>query len=171
MSKGAWSKAARWPGNRGMREHYILQTSYGGSVNRAANPSIDLCVMKSNSKCKNWILSITHIFWLVHRTCIHDIIHADMINWEFKAAYSMSLSHGVPWGEDFTTHGYLSDIPLSKSVVWVFESFHWRLRVLFLSAFCFSMTPANELKKGSFVLPGSVSAGSEVLSMGKWTQH
>ena len=35
----------------------------------------------------------------------------------------------------------------------------------------FSMSAANELKNGSCIFQGSVSAGSEVLITGKWTIH
>ena len=63
-------------------------------------------------------------------------------------------------------HRYLSDIPLWKSVVWVFQYFCKWPKAPFSSAFRLSTTPANELKNGSCILSGSISA----LSEGKWTK-
>ena len=79
----------------------------------------------------------------------------------------------VLWGtpsEGFTILGYLSEILLWKSVAWVNESFLWWLRSLFLSALHFGITPVNELKNGSWILPGSVAVGSDILNARKWTK-
>ena len=73
--------------------------------------------------------------------------------------------------DHFTMQGYLSNISLWKSVVWVFESFYWWMRVLFPSAVHFSMTSVNELKNGSCILERNVLAGSEVLSAWKGTKR
>ena len=68
--------------------------------------------------------------------------------------------------EDFPIHGHFSNIPLWKSVVWVFQYFCKWPKAPFSSAFRLSTTPANELKNGSCILSGSISA----LSEGKWTK-
>ena len=53
------------------------------------------------------------MFRKVNRTRIHNVTYADINDREFKAAYN-TLHHctDVPQGEDFTMHGYVSNIPL-----------------------------------------------------------
>ena len=70
--------------------------------------------------------------------------------------------------EDFTVHGYLSNIPLWKSVVQVFESFYWwprpHLRQPLASAGPLWM---NWRMEAAIYL--EASAGSEVLREEKWS--
>ena len=35
----------------------------------------------------NWVLNIVHTLWQVNRVPIHNIMHADMNDREFKAVY------------------------------------------------------------------------------------
>ena len=67
-------------------------------------------------------------------------------------------------GQDFTTNGYLSDIPLWKFAVWDFESFYGWPRALFSSIFCFGMTTVNDWRTEAAFCPEGVSARSEVSS-------
>ena len=70
---------------------------------------------------------------------------------------------------DFTTYDTCPML-FSNSALRDFESFDWWAWAPFLSAFCLSMIAANELKNGSCILPGSISAESEVLRVGKMNQ-
>ena len=63
---------------------------------------------------------------------------------------------------------YLSDIPLSKSVVWVCQYFHWRMKTAFCQEVSHKCPPMTQLVKG---LNWTVSQGRDVIiSMGKWTK-
>ena len=134
----------------------------------ASNPSIDLSVMQSYFRCINWILSIMHMFWQVKRTCIQNVIHADMNNRELHRVYITSPYYGVPCVK-ISQYMYICPIFLSESLL-SFWPFYWWPRGLFLSAFHFGITAVNKLKNGSSILPGKVSQRSDTLGMGKWTK-
>ena len=59
----SWSRD--WPGlwyeHTGIQPTHVTDTCT--CQHRAANPSLDLSVKKSNFKCNNWILSAMHMFW------------------------------------------------------------------------------------------------------------
>ena len=91
--------------------------------------------------------------------------HANMNDREFKAAYITSPYYWVPWEK---ISQYMDICPIFHSEILLQEFSNLST---FSSAFRFSMSAANELKNGSCILQGSVSAGSEVLITGKWTIH
>ena len=101
------------------------------------------------------------MFWEVNKTCSHDI-HSwhEWLRFQRGIHYFNILL--CIQAEDFTIHRFLSEILLWMYAVHVSKTFYWWSRSLFSSSFRFSMTIVNELKNGSCILIGSVSARSEV---------
>ena len=118
--------------------------------------------------CNNWILSECNAHVLIGEQNTHPRYHTCWHEW---LRLQSSIHHHImvyPEG-DLTIHIWLFDIPVWKSVVWVFKSFYWWPRAPFSPAFHFGKITANVLKNGSCISTESVSAGSEELSVGKWT--
>ena len=140
------------------------------AFHKAAIPSADLSVMKSDCfKHNSQILSIMHLFWSEQNTSTTLF----KPTWTTENSNQHTLHHHRMEYPAWRFHNTWIFVWYSslKVCLWVFESFYWWPRAPFSTAFHFGMTAANELKNGSCILPGSVLAESEVLSMGKWTKH
>ena len=109
---------------------------------------------------------------LIGEQNIHNVIRADMSDWEFKAARSTSPYYGVPQVK-ISQYMCICPILLSESLLFEFLNlFYWGPKAPFSSAFHFSLAAAHELKnQRKLHFARKCLVRNVVLSMGKWTKH
>ena len=83
----------------------------GYTISQSCQPfnRLDFSVIKPGLNCNNWIFSVMQNMRPQHRhTCRHEQVWIESSMHYITVLWCTS-------GKDFTTHGYLSDIPLSES--------------------------------------------------------
>ena len=116
----------------------------------------EVCIV-TDFMCNNWILSMMHMLRWVNRTCIHNIIHANMNDREADAAYITAAYVTALLSTRIFVSIFLNECPLHK----------------FLNLFTGGKGPisitlslwhgsSNKLKKGKHILPGRCMKHSKV---------